>query len=85
MKTKIFQEKSQPKPNYLLDFKLMLKNVLYRKFPYNFFGRKTLNTNFKNSTKVTIIYFCQKTKKTFMVYGIMLSLMRAYLRTQDAD
>ena len=85
MKTKIFQEKSQPKPNYLLDFKLMLKDVLYRKFPYNFFGRKTLNTNFKNSTKVTIIYFCQKTKKTFMVYGIMLSLMRAYLRTQDAD
>ena len=85
MKTKIFLEKSHPKPNYLLDTKLMFKNVLSRKFLYKSFGRKTLNINFKNSTKVTIIYFCQKTKKTFMVYEIKLSLMRAYLRTQDAD
>ena len=65
MKTKIFLEKSHPKPNYLLDTKLMFKNVLSRKFLYKSFGRKTLNINFKNSTKVTIIYFCQKTKKNF--------------------
>lgn len=63
MKTKIFQEKSQPKPNYLLDFKLMLKNVLYRKFPYNFFERKTLNTILKIQQKLLLFTSAKKQKK----------------------